>query len=597
MSSRYLRSLGLVAALAVAAGSALIHCSAPEADDADADPSEDAITGVNNALGLGLRYIEKSGTVQATLSGGLKDGEKLYIRVRRGKMTLTSQKDLDCSALAQARPLAGSGERELTGKIVYQGPKVDKSIFDLAKLYDDARWATGDVPQSVKDDVAKYGPDPIVEACVMAGTKVHAKLATNLAYAWDQGTKAEATLAKLSANIHFQGADAGLEGDDAGQDPNRVQNDAGPVEPSNGAGGGPLDETNVTSQIEYGQLCVQELGEIPFFKKRGEGKYDTFDCRDLVGKDGDTSTGPIPGVEGAMIPVTVDGVPQDKCSPGQELGPDSSDYGCMAKADHGMFLATGRVQPGPMVVTAKNDKGTHWLLLCRKVADDGHGMTKTKTFTDMAMIGHNPKTGRTCFFQNSIGSGKDGSKVPHPADVEKSTTVWSSYVQNYCSGTCHGESPFVHSPWIDGAKRASGKTIVPKVGENPDFLISNLAAPYNIVAADKLGFQIPKQLVSDEVGACNNCHRLAGGTAGNFAKWATGTGDDYYSNITDYGKKFENSHWMAPRLDGLDASNWDASKYGQALQFMQKCNDNPSDPTCIWADVPRGAYNNPKVGE
>ena len=164
-------------------------------------------------LGLGLRYVEKSGTVQATLSGGLKDGEKLYIRVRRGKMTLTSQKDLDCSALAQARPLAGSGERELTGKIVYQGPKVDKSIFDLAKLYDDARWATGDVPQSVKDDVAKYGPDPIVEACVMAGDKVHAKLATNLAYAWDQGTKAEATLAKLSANIHFQAADAGLEGD------------------------------------------------------------------------------------------------------------------------------------------------------------------------------------------------------------------------------------------------------------------------------------------------------------------------------------------------------------------------------------------------
>ena len=104
-------------------------------------------------------------------------------------------------------------------------------------------------------------------------------------------------------------------------------------------------------------------------------------------------------------------------------------------------------------------------------------MTKTKTFNDMAMIGHNPKTGRTCFFQNSIGSGKDGSKVPHPADVEKSTTVWSSYVQNYCSGTCHAESAFVHSPWIDGAKRANGKPIVPKMGEHPDFLISDLSAP------------------------------------------------------------------------------------------------------------------------
>ena len=267
MTSRHFRSVGLVAALVVAAGSALIHCAAPA--DEEADLSEDQITGVGNALGLGLRYEEKSGKVQATLSGGLKDGEKLYIRVRRGKMTLTSQKDLDCSALTQARPLAGSGERELTGKIVYQGPKVEKSVFDLAKLYDDPNWATGNVPQSVKDDIKKFGPDPIVEACVMAGGKVRAKLATNLAYAWDQGTKATNTLAKLSANLHFNGADAGLEGEGGAE--------AGPVNGNGAAGGGPLDETNVTSQIEYGQLCVQELGEIPFFKKRGEGKYDTFD--------------------------------------------------------------------------------------------------------------------------------------------------------------------------------------------------------------------------------------------------------------------------------------------------------------------------------
>ena len=225
----------------------------------------------------------------------------------------------------------------------------------------------------------------------------------------------------------------------------------------------------------------------------------------------------------------------------------------------------------------------------------GVGMTKSKRFNDMAMIGTNPKTGRTCFFQNSIGSGKDGSKVPHPADIEKSTAVWSTNVQNYCSGTCHGESPFVHSPWIDGAKRANGKPIIPKAGEHPDFLISDLSAPYNIVAADKLGFDIPKQLVSDEVGACNNCHRLAGGTLKNFARWSTGTGEDYFRNITDFGKKFENSHWMAPRKDGITEATWEASKYGQALKFMAKCEANSADPTCLWADVPRGNFNNPKV--
>src|ERR1700682_4515619 len=121
MPSRHFRSFGLVAALAIAAGSALVHCAAPAAEDEEL--SEDQITGVNNALGLGLRYEEKSGRVQATLSGGLKDDDKLFIRVRRGKMTLTSQKDLSCTELTQARPLADSGQRELTGKIVYQDPK------------------------------------------------------------------------------------------------------------------------------------------------------------------------------------------------------------------------------------------------------------------------------------------------------------------------------------------------------------------------------------------------------------------------------------------------------------------------------------------
>jgi len=590
--ARHLRSLGLLAALAIAPALALVHCAAPVEEDEDL--TEDQITGVNNALGLALRYEEASGHVQATLSGGLKDGEKLFIRVRRGKLALTSQTDLNCADLAQARPPAGSGERELTGKVVYQGPQVDKSIFDLIHLYDDPNWAIGDVPQALKDEVRLLGPDPIVEACVMKGDKPRAKLATNLAYAWDQGTKAERALATLSANVRFLAGDADLEGEGGGAEAG-APDDAG-VEAGAAAGSGRgLDETNVTSQIEYGELCVQELGEIPFFKKLGPSKYDTFDCRNLVGMSGDTPTGAIPGVEGASIPTKVDGVLQDKCSPGKELGPESSSYGCMDKADHGMFLAGGETQPGAMVVTAKNSNGSHWLLLCRKVADDGKGMTKSTRFNDIAMIGHNPKSGRTCFFQNSINSGKEGSKVPHPADIEKSTGIWSSYVQTSCTGTCHGESPFVHSPWIDGAKRANGKSIIPKIGELPDFVISDLSAPYNLVAADKLGFRLPKQLVSDEVGACNNCHRLAGGTLKDFAEWSTGTGARYFDNITDFGKKFEESHWMPPRKEGLTEATWATSKYGKALEFMKKCASKENDPECLWADTPRGSHNNPKV--
>ena len=165
----HLRSLGLLWALTAAAGAAFVHCAAFESEDEEL--TEDQITGVNNALGLSLRYEESSGRVQATLSGGLKEDEKLFIRVRRGKMTLTSQKDLSCADLKQARPLGGSGVRELTGKIVYQGPVVDRSVFELAHLYDNPGWATGDVPQALKDEIATLGPDPIVEACVIRATR------------------------------------------------------------------------------------------------------------------------------------------------------------------------------------------------------------------------------------------------------------------------------------------------------------------------------------------------------------------------------------------------------------------------------------------
>ncbi|MCA9591123.1 MAG: hypothetical protein KC657_37755 [Myxococcales bacterium] len=598
MNSSASRSIALLLALAAAAGGALVHCAAPAQEEEEL--TEDEITGVNNKLGLGLRFDEKSGAVQATLKKDLREGEQLFVRVRRGKLTLKSQKELDCKALAtQVAPVQALGKREVTGKTVYQGPKVDRSVFDLVHLFDDARWADNSIPAATRDEVKQLGPDPIVEACIIRGNTVRAKLQTNLVYAWDQGTK-DVQVAKAlggGGSLRFMNGDGGLEGDGGEPDPDagapEGESDGGLEGGGNNGGAPRITEDNVSSQIEYGQLCVEQLGEIPFFKKLGPGKYDTFDCRDLVGTNEEGVTGPIPGVEGAGIPAMVDGVQQTKCSPGQELGMDDESYGCLDKADHGMYLATGKTQPGPMVVTAKNDQGTHWLLLCRKVSDDGNGMMKTKTFNDVAMIGHNPATGRTCFFQNSIGTGRDGAHVPHPADVEKSTSMWSSSVQSYCSGSCHASDPFVHSPWIDGAKRANGKPIVPKMGELSDFLVSNAEAPYSIIGADKLGFKLPKQLVSDEVGACSNCHRLSGNTLGKFANWATGTGDDYYANITEFGKQFNNSHWMPPRLDGLTADNWATSKYGRALEVMKTCSSNENDPLCIWADVPRGRFVNP----
>jgi hypothetical protein len=586
---RSLRTPALFTALAIAAATpAYLNCGATGAEE---ELTEDNI-GVNNTLGLGLRYDEKSGSIQATLKRPLDEGETLVVRLRAGKIQENTARDLKCSDLIEAEPIPG---REASGKVAFQGPKVDRAVFDLVRLFDDPNWATGRV-SAAQLETAK-NPDPIVEACLMKGLKVRAKLVTNLAYAYDQGTKDANLRTQGSGGLGTLAGDGGLAASDSGPGASG-RRDGGPVVEDAGAPEPPrvVNEDNLNSQIEYGSICEKELGDIPFFPKIADGKYETFDCRDLVanGRDG-TAKHKVDGVEGSKIPAFVNGVEATVCSPGMELGENSSSYGCLEKADHGMYLDNGGTQPGPMVVTAKNTKGTHWILLCRKVADDGKGMMKSKKFNDMAMLGHNPRTGRTCFFQNSIGSGTDGSKVPHPADVDKSTTVWSSSVQSYCSGSCHGNSPFVHSAWIDGAKRANGKAVVPMLGQHADLPIST-PLPYNLVAADKLGFKLPKILISEEASACTNCHTLAQGkTMGDFTEWSTGTGDTYMNKMTDSGKKFRESHWMPMNLEGLDETNFKASKYGKALEFIKKCNNNTSDPACEWADLDRGSHNNPKV--
>jgi hypothetical protein len=576
----------LCSLLAAASGASLLNCSADATEEEEA-LSEDDITGVNNSLGLALVYDKDTSKVKATLATPLGPTDKLFIRVRRGTIEHDSQKNLDCSGLAEA-PKTGA---RVAGKVVYEGPTVSKELVDLLAIYNDERWYGGHETPEMLAEIAK-GPDSIVEACVTRGGKVRAKLLTNLAYAWDRGEdlKKAAGGSISGRGLRLMNTDGGLEGEggvpegDGGvEDP-----DAGPTEPTL------IPEGPSYNTIDYAKLCVQELGEIPFFKKLADGKYETFDCRDFVGSHGDEAGGPIEGVEGANIPLHVDGVERTTCDEGVS---SSRTYDCVDKCDNGMYLTASSstnlghkasCQPGVTVTTAKNAQGSSWILLCRKVEDTGPGMMKTKRFNDIAIIGNNPRTGQTCFFQNKENVGNDGSKVVHPADVARSSAIWPSTPSSYCTKSCHGSDAFVHSPWIDKALRSDGKPIVPKMGEHPDYLISNLEAPYRLVNGSAQGFQVPKQLVSEPVAPCTSCHRVAGRAFAEFAEWSTGTGNDYFKKITDSHKTFPANMWMPPRLDGLTAENFAQSSYGKAVAHIRKCTDNASDPECEWADIPTG---------
>lgn len=581
-------TLVLLASLAVAASSAtLLNCAAPEDEE---EASEDAVTGVNNTLGLGLVYDNATSKVRATLKKPLGVGERLFIRVRRGTITHESQKNLDCGALTEAPPIT-KGDVLSNGKTIYDGPSVSRELVDLLTIYNDERWYGGNETAEMRAEVEK-GPDAIVEACVLQGGKVRAKLLTNLAYAWDRGEdlKKQTSTKGRNGSIHFLAGDGGADGEDPPGDIDDGRDGGG----GGDAGSSLLPEGPAYNTIDYANLCVQELGEIPFFKKLGDGKYETFDCRDFVGSNGDQPGGPIEGVEGAMIPLTVDDQPQTECSEGRT---SSRSYDCVDKCDNAMWLTAsshtglGRkaaCQPGVTVTTAKNAQGSHWVLLCRKVDNsNGESMTKTKVFNDIAIVGSNPKTGKTCFFQNKENVGNDGSRVTHPGDVARSSAIWPSTPSSYCTKNCHAADAFVHSPWIDQALRSDGKTIVPKMGEQRDFPISNLELPYRLVNGPAQGFQLPQQLVSEDAAPCTTCHRVAGKAFAEFAEWSTGEGEAYYGKITERYKAFEKSHWMPLRLDGLTAENFPTSKWGVAVKHIRSCMDNPSAEGCAFADVPQ----------
>ncbi|MBS2014127.1 MAG: hypothetical protein JST00_14650 [Deltaproteobacteria bacterium] len=591
MIAKRLSLLLLTASVAVGGGAALLNCAPSEVDDDDAALRDEDITGAANKLGLRLVYDDASGRVHATMKSRLRAGERLVLRVRRGRLTMDSQRQLDCSALPDAPAMEPRADRP--GKVVYEGPSVDRSLLESVYTRD---WIDGNITPAMLERLQREGADAIVEACIVKNGAARARLQTSLQYAWDQSSSGGDSLAPSSARIRFLGADGGTTSDGGAGDDGGATNDGGAPEP-------PREGQPIQSMERYAELCVAELGEIPFFTKRADGKYDTFDCRDFVG-----SGGPIDGVEGALIPQTVTDADGTDRTPAKCDDKNQRRYNCFSKCDEPEWLFQS-CEPGPTVSTAKNAKGTHWTLLCRSTQHDGEGeettasLTKTKRFNDIAMIGHDPKTGKTCYFQNKIFDGTDGSRIPHPADVEKSRHVWDT-PKGYCMG-CHSAEPFIHTPWIDKALRRDGTPIVPKMGVHADFEISWNASPYSVVnrkaqADARVGggaWELPKHLVSEEADACTSCHRIGGGQGmRRFPMWAvgeegldttsSGTSGPILGRFSDDKKRFERSHWMPPRTANLTEVTWPQSKYAKAVAHIKRCAENASAEGCVFEDVP-----------
>jgi hypothetical protein len=333
----------------------------------------------------------------------------------------------------------------------------------------------------------------------------------------------------------------------------------------------------IASVTAYGQACIHpdQLGEIPFFEKIADGDYRTYNCLDSV-----------------PIPTTVTDENGAATWPQQQV----------AQCDNPQYIyslcepnaVTGQTN-GPRVASRMNDQGTHWVLLCRK------SRTNEGEYNDIAMVGHNPYTGKTCFFQNALYARTDGVRIPHPADEvnselspQTSESLWSGLQGGYGSGIecvrCHSSDPLVHTPWIDGAKDERGDPVIPKMGITDGFNLGFNDAPYSLVNMEAQGWTMPKHLVSEEIAACTKCHRIGD------ARWSNSwnsrlVGEDvsWNNKVTPAYSTFEHVYWMPPDMESLDEASWPESEFGKAMAFLRNCAANPTNTLCKWEELPTEA--------
>jgi hypothetical protein len=456
-------------------------------------------------LTVSALYDHAIGKVVVELSRPLEAGERLQVGTRRGRFG-----ELDCADTVATR-VAVTGEGTLLS-----GPPVDAA---LTQPFYGPAW-NGEPTEAMLASLAG-GTDSIIDVCVTAGSRVLVAGETDLFQAWDRGRR-------ISAAPRVDHALTG--------------------------------EARIESALVYGQRCVAELGEIPFFEPTAPGRYTTASCLD-----------------GTPIPMTIT----------TPTGGVQHPTAIVPRCDKPQYAASGEeaaCEPGPRVASRTNAQGTRWTLLCRKAIG---GMTSAK-FADIAMIGHNPLSGKTCFFQNAVHEKIDGSSVPHPADTVRSTDLWSGVHGGIGSGmqcvTCHDADAFIHTPWIDGARDASNRPVVPKMGVDPDFPLGANDRPYSLVNAAGQGWSMPRQLTSPEAAACTGCHRLGDGRWVEWVHRLDGTDLAFRRTTSQTYRTFARIHWMPPNLGGLDETTFPASPFGRAIAFIKGC--ATSRDSCQWADIP-----------
>jgi len=279
------------------------------------------------------------------------------------------------------------------------------------------------------------------------------------------------------------------------------------------------------SALDYAEECEEALGPVP-----------GFDCSD-----------------GVVVPITVDGV---------EVSEDQSGSNCdapsIAEGDCNAGTRVGRIE-GTTSSGEPNDEVV-WAYLCRKY--DGI----------VQLIGHNTESGATCFFETewdvtelteslSIEDGLVVGPVPSPSDADYET-VWKApgAVAMQACWSCHLADPYVHTPYIDGARLPEdpSQPAIPQVGGTDNL--------YYLVGDAYEGTQDSLRTLHIDGNGCVGCHRFS----------------DPRSFSFDGGPTYDANEHMPPTDPGSLADDFQA--------LLDCADEGPQDtPGCEWRQIPGGS--------
>jgi hypothetical protein len=238
--------------------------------------------------------------------------------------------------------------------------------------------------------------------------------------------------------------------------------------------------------------------------------------------------------------------------------------------------------------------GSMFKFICRRKhhRNGSSNAVSEPRFDDFGIIGHNPATGATCFWDDTdgrlaAGGDADGEHIPDidltsgdAAKVDRFNSVFYDASAGSCTG-CHDNDPFMFSPYLKSVDWKNPS----RVRKGKYWRVGFDATPHALAQ---------KHLTAPDARSCTSCHRIGqGNTCGRFAADSMGTKPSdrpYQAAVrgTADAPAFPRGFWMPEGFGHETLDLWSAD-FGRAKETIARCcaaGPSGSAEGCTWADLP-----------